>query len=220
MLDFYQFDESIKVQKKTQATRLPRGAAGVAYGNPANLLDAAKYVKHAWDQISTDSIRHAFKKAEIILGMEMGVENEEADFMDTILQQFDALNIAISKEELNQYVYADDDGNDLFSQALLDDIESSFAQISMQEMSEDDANVQDTTSACAATAENEVCFNGFNKLYQAVLDIEDQLQCADVQMEAGNQFEELMDAFDCFQGKLRKIVLQANGKKNQSQSTV
>ena len=30
---------------------LPRGAAGVTYGNPVHLLDAARYIKFAWDAV-------------------------------------------------------------------------------------------------------------------------------------------------------------------------
>ena len=43
ILDFYELDENLKARKKEQAKRLPRGAAGVAYDNPAHMLDAAKY---------------------------------------------------------------------------------------------------------------------------------------------------------------------------------
>ena len=42
VLDFYQL-EKLKARRKEQAKRLPRGAAGVAYGNPAHLLDAAQF---------------------------------------------------------------------------------------------------------------------------------------------------------------------------------
>ena len=41
VLDFYELDENLKAHKKEQAKRLRRGAANVAFGNPAHLLDAA-----------------------------------------------------------------------------------------------------------------------------------------------------------------------------------
>ena len=43
-----------------QANRLPRGAAGVAYGNPIHLLDAAQYIRLAWDSISDATIKNAY----------------------------------------------------------------------------------------------------------------------------------------------------------------
>ena len=63
-MDFYELDENLKARKKEQAKRLPRRAAGVAYGNPAYLLDAAQYIKLAWDAISDATIKNAFNKDE------------------------------------------------------------------------------------------------------------------------------------------------------------
>ena len=46
---------------KDQANRLPWDAAGVADGNPVHyLLNAAQYIKLAWDSISNATIKNAF----------------------------------------------------------------------------------------------------------------------------------------------------------------
>jgi hypothetical protein len=47
VLNFYELDDDVKLRKKMQGRRLQRGAVGVAYKNPAHLLDAASYVKEA-----------------------------------------------------------------------------------------------------------------------------------------------------------------------------
>jgi len=47
ILDFYELDEQLKQRKRELKKRLRRGAAGVSYGNPAHVLDAASYVKEA-----------------------------------------------------------------------------------------------------------------------------------------------------------------------------
>ena len=60
ILDFYKLDENLKACKIEQAKRLPRGAASVAYGNPSHMLDAAQYIKLAWDTISDATIKNAF----------------------------------------------------------------------------------------------------------------------------------------------------------------
>ena len=36
VLDFYELGNTLKAHKKEQANRPPRGAAGVAYGNPVH----------------------------------------------------------------------------------------------------------------------------------------------------------------------------------------
>ena len=41
VLDFYELGNKLKAHKREQATRLPWGAASVAYGNPIHLVDAA-----------------------------------------------------------------------------------------------------------------------------------------------------------------------------------
>ncbi len=66
VLDFYQLDDDVKARKRDQGWRLRRGSAGVLYGNPVQLLDAANYVKEAWDSVSQASIKNAFKKAELM----------------------------------------------------------------------------------------------------------------------------------------------------------
>ena len=60
VLDFYEPGNMLKAQKKEQTNRLPRGAAGVAYGNPVHLLEAAQYIKLARDSISDATIKNAF----------------------------------------------------------------------------------------------------------------------------------------------------------------
>lgn len=66
VFEYFELDEAQKQHKRTQAQMLPRGAAGTAYGNPAHILDAANYVKKAWDDITNDTIANAWRKAEII----------------------------------------------------------------------------------------------------------------------------------------------------------
>jgi hypothetical protein len=66
VLDFYELDEEAKLRKKMQGRRLRCGATGVAYRNPAHLLDVVNYVKEAWQSVSPSSIKNAFIKAEIM----------------------------------------------------------------------------------------------------------------------------------------------------------
>ena len=95
VLDFCELDESLKAYKKEQAKRLPRGVAGVAYGNPAHLLDAAHYVKQALNLISDGSVRNSFNKTQLITRLDSGVD-EEATFMSDmseILRSFQSRDI-------------------------------------------------------------------------------------------------------------------------------
>jgi hypothetical protein len=66
VLDFYELNDEAKNRKKNQGRRLRRRAAGVYYGNLTHLLDAASYVKDAWDSVSQTSIKNAFIKVELM----------------------------------------------------------------------------------------------------------------------------------------------------------
>ncbi len=60
VVDYFDLDQRQKDHKHVQAQRLPRGAAGVHFGNPAHLPDATNYVKSAWYAITLTTISNAF----------------------------------------------------------------------------------------------------------------------------------------------------------------
>ena len=64
-LSFYELSGDEKATLKAQGGMKRRGSAGVRFGNPAHLLDAAKYVKEAWDNLSPISVENCFRKADI-----------------------------------------------------------------------------------------------------------------------------------------------------------
>jgi hypothetical protein len=64
--------------------------------------------------------------------------------------------------------------------------------------------------------ENGVIFQGFDSLYEQVLDIEDQLLCPKVQAEAKETFDDLKKLFESFQSKA--VGLKAKRKKLQNLS--
>ena len=106
-MDFYELDENLKACKKEQAKRLPRRTEGVAYGNPAHMLDAAQHVKLAWNTISDATIKNAFNKAELVTLK--GGAHEEVDMMTDLLYSFKALNIPIDESTLDEFVHVYDE---------------------------------------------------------------------------------------------------------------
>jgi hypothetical protein len=93
--------------------RLRRGAAGVSYENPAHLLDAASYVKEAWDSVSSSSIKNAFSKAEFMnLEPEPWAESENNVIATELAQTIESLNLLINQSELEEFVHIDDENNE------------------------------------------------------------------------------------------------------------
>ena len=60
-----------------------------------HLLDAAQYIKLAWDAISDGTIKNAFNKFELLTLR--GETDEEVDLTADLLRNFKALNIPIDK---------------------------------------------------------------------------------------------------------------------------
>jgi hypothetical protein len=64
--------------------------------------------------------------------------------------------------------------------------------------------------------ENGVIFQGFDSLYEHVFEIEDQLLCPKVQVEAEETFDDLNKSFQSFHSKIRTVSLKAKRKKLQN----
>ena len=205
-MDFYELDGNLKACQKEKAKRLLRGAAGVAYGNPAHMLDAAQYIKLAWDAISDATIKNAFNKAKLVTLK--GVAREEVDMMADLLCSFKALNIPIDESTLDEFVHVDDENSEEFSHEILDDVNEVLESKQATNDNEDE-NVRTVVESCShspARTGNDVTFCGFEHIYNKVLEVEDQLLCPDVQAQAGNYYNELRNSFELFQQKLRQVV--------------
>ena len=98
-MDFYELNENLKARKKEQAKRLPREAAGVAYGNPGRMLNAAHYIKLAWDTISDATVKNAFNKAESVT-LKGGAH--EVNMIADLLCSLKALNIPIDESTIDE----------------------------------------------------------------------------------------------------------------------
>ena len=53
-------------------------------------------------------------------------------------------------------------------------------------------------------------------IYNKVLEVEDQLLCPDVQVQARNYYNELKNSFKLFQQKLGQVILGAKRKREQN----
>jgi hypothetical protein len=64
--------------------------------------------------------------------------------------------------------------------------------------------------------ENGVIFQGFDSLYEQVLEVEDELLCPKVQAKVEETFDDLKKSFESFQSKIRAVSLKAKRKKLQN----
>ena len=200
-------------QKNIKESKLKdfQGVLLEAYGNTSHLLDAVNYVKDAWDAISDISIKNAFVKAEI---MEFDVirTDEEDDFMTNIISRFGSLSIQVEESELQEFEHIDDKNNEVYSQAILEDVDELLQTLQIEtqlEEQEDHENDNGSTSLFAS-----FCY--FDKLDRSLLEIDDQLLTSEFQAESGDAYDNIRTSFESLQRKINLISVNVKHKKTQN----
>jgi hypothetical protein len=173
VLDFYELDDEAKNRKKDQGRRLCRGAARVFYKNPAHLLDVASYVKDAWDYVLQTSIKNVFVKAKLMnLKPKLEADNEVDNLCTEFSKAMEFLNLSVDPSKLEKFVHIDDEDNEEYATAVLEDVEELLETMTIVETTMDDdgdVNIQELNVGLG----NGVIFQGFDYLYKQVLNIED-----------------------------------------------
>ena len=166
VLDFYELDDEAINQKKNQGRGLHQGAARVLYRNPAHLLDAASYVKNAWDYVSQTSIKNAFVKAEL-MNLESKLEsgNEVGDLCTEFSKAMESLNLSVDRSELEEFVHIDDLDNEEYATDVLEDVEELLETMKIANTAmDDDGDVNN--HALNVGLKNGGIFQGFDSVYK------------------------------------------------------
>ena len=100
----------------------------------------------------------------------------------------------------------------------MDDVNEVLESIQATNDNEDE-NVHTVVESCThspAPTGNDVTFYGFEHIYNKLLEVEDQLLCRYVQVQARNyNYSELRNSFELFQQKLRQVIFDAKRKREQ-----
>jgi len=97
-------------------------------------LDAASYVKGAWDCILSSSIKNAFNKAKLMnLELEPRAESENNVIAIELAQTIKSLNLSINQSELEEFVHIDDESNEEYAVAVLEDVEELLESMKINE---------------------------------------------------------------------------------------
>ena len=201
VLNYYEMDEGLKSIKAVQGKQLSRGAAGVAYGNAAHLLDAANFVKEAWDAISAETIANSFAKAEIMTLTPVPVENSESEWINEIISMFAKVSIEIDINDAINFERIDEENTEEYVQEILKDVDGVLEDV--KEVP-DESHLSDDSYL-----ENNEClvkFEGFDNLCEMAIKIENQLLCPVVKNAAGADYNDLLCSFENFQKKIMKTA--------------
>jgi hypothetical protein len=140
--------------------------------------------------------------------------NEIEDLVTEVTQAIAALNLFVGQDELEEFVHVDNENNEKFAAAILEDIKELLGTMKIAKENLDDDNDDDilTSQTSGSGLGNTVEFKGFESLYKQVVDIEDQLLCSEVREEAEETFDDLRKLFESFQSKVWAVTLKAKRK--------
>jgi DDE superfamily endonuclease len=122
VLRFYDLSEHKKESLQTLGTHIRRGSAGVEYGNPAHLMDAAKFIKEAWDSVLPISIENCFRKADISIQYFDDIESyEETSIEEQIVKLIDGIS-DLNINDITEFIHVDDPTSKEFTEAIMDNV--------------------------------------------------------------------------------------------------
>ena len=142
-----------------------------------------------------------------------GGVDEEPNFIPELLLSFRALDIAIDNDELDEFMHIDDEKNEEYSDALLDDVNTALAAVQSDEDADTDDEAGPSNACDGEVVTNSIVFHGFDQLYSKVLEVEDQLLCPVLQEQAGDDYDKIKTTFESFQQKLRQVTLRVKQKR-------
>jgi len=149
------------------------------------------------------------------LELEPGAERENNVIATEFAQTIESLNLSINQSDLEEFVHIDDESNEEYAVAVLEDIEELLESMKINDAGlDEDSDVNQPEQI--VESQDRVEFHGFESLYKQILDFEDHLLCSNVQIEAEKTFDDLKKSFEEFQAKVRTIVLKAKRKKNEN----
>jgi division protein CdvB (Snf7/Vps24/ESCRT-III family) len=135
------------------------------------------------------------------LELEPGAKSENNVIAIELAQTIKSLNLSINQSKLEEFVHIDDESNEEYAVAMLEDVEELLESMKINEAGlDEDSDVNQLEQI--VESHDRVEFHGFESLYKQILDIEDQLLCSNVQTEAEKTFDDLKKSFEEFQAKV------------------
>jgi adenine-specific DNA methylase len=144
--------------------------------------------------------------------------NEIEGLGTEVAQAIATLNLFIGQDKLEEFVHVDDENNEEFMAAVLEDVELLLEMMKIAKENLDDDNDDDipTSQASNSGLGNIVVFKGFESLYKQVVDVEDQLLYSEVQKKVEETFYDLRKFFELFQSKVQAVTLKVKRKNLQN----
>lgn len=137
--------------------------------------------------------------------------------MDTeVMNAYETLNLTIEPSEIYDIVHVDGVKKETFAAAVMKYEEGLLETMHIAEKVKNVDKNQGNLLEKNAKTQSSIKFQGFKYLFTQVLDIEHQVLWFEVQIEAGETFDDIKKSFEVLQNKLRAIPIKADRKKFQN----
>ena len=203
VVEFYGLQEEVKDSINDQARQLRRGVAGIAHGRSANLLDAAYYVKRAWESITETTIQNCFRKAELGLSLPCANPSGDNDDFSDFIHLLQNLSLDINRDELNDFINADDESNPQFAQVINEEIEKA-----LNESNADTSELFESDESMNFEDDENENFRGYGNVLSQGAKMEKQLASSSARSMAPDTYDELRCAHEKFLKLLRNASLE------------
>jgi len=118
---------------------------------------------------------------------------------DEILQ--DLLNINITEQEINEFLNSNNENSLEYIESIIEDVNDLVNSEAIE-----NANIESSNDEAKAlqSSNDEVCFTGFDDLYEKLLALEDQLICKEFENGVGEDYENQCGGKQSKKGKAKK----------------
>lgn len=200
VLHFYDLPKNEKEILQIQSKYLRRGSAGVQYGNPAHLMDVAKYVKEAWDSVLPISIENCFRKADISIQYydDITVESFEEMSIEEQMVELIAGISDISVNDITEFIHVDDQTSAEFTEAIIDDVNDLIDAIDENHYSgedlEDEEEKQDDIINFSDNSANEI--RNFEQVFDKIAALGTEILHPSLLSKSYGHHSDLMAAYE------------------------
>ena len=129
VIAYHNLPQDAKDTMNLSASKMQCGAVGVEYGKAATLFDAAQYAVEAWSDLSEQTLKNCFIKADVIPSFKNLTSLEEPQNFDDFIAEFhncslsSRMDMDIVLQEISDVCHVDDESNPVYQQCILEDID-------------------------------------------------------------------------------------------------
>ncbi|XP_065671899.1 tigger transposable element-derived protein 6-like [Hydra vulgaris] len=204
ILSYYSLNVNTNEFLKESSLLCKRGAAGVEYGKPAHLLDAAN--KTELLQISSP--------------VNTELCSEEADFasfnMLMLLNEIEGIGNMISSEDIINFESIDCEDSPTYIEAIKDDVEDCLSLDENNDNAVAMDNNSDKEEAHNDKIDDGTDFLGIEFIHLSLIDIGKQLKCQKAKAILKDDNDKLMNSYEQLSSNIRSVIMKIKREKLQN----